>query len=102
LPAIPVGLLWIADVVSRMATGRHLFGGTEYMWNAGIPLPVRLLSLFHLALPLALIAVLRRVGYDHRGLALQVGITAVLLVAAHALGHGKNLNYVLTDPLFHL
>lgn len=101
LLAIPAGLLWLVDVASRAMMGRHLFGGTEYMWKAEIPLPVRALSLFHVALPLVLIAVLRRCGYDRRGLALQTAITAALLVAARPFAAGKNLNYVLTDPLFH-
>src|SRR5262249_47370218 len=76
-----------------------LFGGTEYMWDGRVPLPVRLASLFHLALPVVLIAALRRLGYDRRALVLQTGITAALLVAARLLSTGKNLNYAFRDPL---
>jgi hypothetical protein len=43
----PGGLLWAIDVAARLLTGRHLFGGTEYMWDGAVPLFVRLLSLFH-------------------------------------------------------
>jgi hypothetical protein len=100
LAAVMPAALWTSDVTARLTTGRHLFGGTEYMWDAQVALPVRLLSLFHLLLPVVAVAALRRTGYDRRGLALQVGITAGLLVASRLLTDGKNLNYALTDPLW--
>jgi hypothetical protein len=102
LPAVVVGALWAVDVASRLLTGAHLFGGTEYMWNPRVPLAVRLLSLFHLVLPVVLVAALRRMGgYDRRALGLQAALTAVLLVAARLVGdRGRNLNYAFADPLF--
>jgi hypothetical protein len=101
LPAIMAGLLWAIDVTARLVTGRHLFGGTEYMFSAQ-PLPVRLLSLFHLLLPVVLVAALRRTGYDRRGLALQVALMAPLLVASRLLTPPeKNLNFAWVDPLLH-
>lgn len=101
LAAIPAGLLWAVDVAARLSTGRHLFGGTEYMWDGRVPLFVRLLSLFHVVLPVVLVLALRRTGYDRRGLGLQLAVTAPLLVAARLLAVGKNLNYAFTDPLLH-
>jgi len=101
LAAIMAGALWAIDVAARLLAGGHLFGGTEYMWDARVPLLVRLLSLFHLLLPLVLVAALRRTGYDRRGFWLQFALTAPLLVASRWLGAGKNLNYALTDPLLH-
>jgi len=71
------GLFWILDVGWRLATGRFLIGGTDYMWDARYPLWVRLLSSFHVGLPLVLLWTLRRVGYDKRGFALQAAIAAV-------------------------
>jgi len=100
LPSVMVGALWSADVIGRIAFGKHPFGGTEYMWDARVPLPVRLASLFHVVLPVVLIAALRRVGYDRRALPLQTLITAALLIAARAVSTGKNLNYAFRDPLF--
>lgn len=101
LPAVLVGVLWTADVAGRLATGRHFIGGTEYMWDARFPLAVRLLSLFHVALPVVLVAALRRVGYDRRSLMVQTALTVVLLVAARLLGtEDKNLNYAFRDPLW--
>jgi hypothetical protein len=101
LSAIMAGMLWAADVAARLLAGRHLFGGTEYMWDARVPLLVRLLSLFHLWLPVVVVLALRRTGYDRRGLWLQVALTAPLLVASRIFGAGKNVNYALVDPLLH-
>jgi hypothetical protein len=101
LVAVMAGALWAADAGGRLLTGRHLFGGTEYMWNASVPLFIRLLSLFHLVLPLVLVAALRRTGYDRRGLPLQVGLTAALLVISRLVGESKNLNFAFREPLLH-
>jgi hypothetical protein len=101
LAALMAGALWTIDVAARLLAGRHLFGGTEYMWDARVPLLVRLLSLFHLLLPVVLLLALRRTGYDRRGLWLQIALTAPLLVASRLFGAGKNVNYALADPLLH-
>jgi hypothetical protein len=82
-------------------TGRFLIGGTDYMWDARYPLWVRLLSTFHIGLPLVLLWTLRRVGYDRRALALQAAIAAALLIASRFLSADLNMNYAYSDPLFH-
>lgn len=94
-------LLWCLDSGWRLLAGRHLTGGTEYMWDARFPIWVRLLSLFHVVLPLLLLAALRRAGYDRRALLLQSEIALVLLVASRFLGPARNLNYAFADPIFH-
>jgi hypothetical protein len=102
LVATMAGVLWAADAGTRLVTGRHVFGGTEYMWDARVPLAVRLLSLFHVGLPFVLVAALRRTGYDRRGLPLQIALTAVLLVIARLVGGAaKNLNFAFREPLLH-
>jgi hypothetical protein len=94
-------LLWCLDSGWRLFAGRHLTGGTEYMWDARFPLWVRLLSLFHVVLPMLLLAALHRAGYDRRALLLQSEIALVLLVASRFLGPARNLNYAFADPVFH-
>jgi len=98
---LAAGVLWCMDVGWRLATGRYLVGGTEYMWDAHYPLWVRLLSLFHIGLPIALLWALRGVGYDRRGLAAQSAIAAGLLVVSRFLPAALNLNYAYQDPLLH-
>jgi hypothetical protein len=96
-----VGVLWGLDVGWRLATGHHLVGGTEYMWDSRFALWVRLLSTFHLWLPLALLWAMRRIGYDRRALALQSAIMAAVLAFSRFLPPALNMNYAFQDPLFH-
>jgi hypothetical protein len=95
------GILWALDVGWRLTTGRFLVGGTDYMWDARYPLWVRLLSSFHIGLPVVMFWALRKVGYDRRALALQAAIAAVLFIVARFLPAELNVNYVFRDPLFH-
>ena len=98
--SLVVDLAWVLDLAWRGITGRHLIGGTEYMWDPAYPGWLRALSLFHIALPIVLIWSLRRVGYDLRAPYLQIGITAVVLVASRLVGAAENANFAFTDPLF--
>jgi hypothetical protein len=59
--------LFTIDLAGAALTGRHLIGGTEYMFDPNIPLPIRLLSLFHVLTPPLLLWALWRLGYDPRG-----------------------------------
>lgn len=99
--SLVTGIFWVSDVAWKLATGHYLVGGTEYMWDAKYPLWVRLLSTFHIGLPLVLLWTLRKVGYDKRALALQAAIAAVLLVVSRFLSAGLNMNYAYGDPVWH-
>jgi hypothetical protein len=94
-----VSTAWTLDLASRLLTGRHWIGGTEYMWDAQWPLFTRLLSLYHVALPVILLWALRRVGYDRRGLALQSAIAVAGVVAGRFLGPLANVNHAFVDPI---
>jgi hypothetical protein len=96
-----IDLLWDVDAGSRLFTGRHLIGGTEYLWDPGFPLAVRLLSLFHVVWPVLLVWSLRRVGYDRRGFRLQITLASCLLVAARFTDPRLNINFAFRDPIFH-
>src|SRR5256714_9260566 len=71
--------VYTIDLAGALLTGHHPFGGTEYMFDRGIPLPVRLLSLFHVVTPLLLLWAIRRVGYDGRGWKLQTLTTWIIV-----------------------
>jgi hypothetical protein len=98
--AIVVNLLWTLDLACRVAFGRHLIGGTEYMWDARFPLWVRLLSLFHVFWPVLLVWAVRHVGYDRRGFAFQSALAAVVMVVSRFGDPVKNPNAAFRDPLF--
>jgi hypothetical protein len=97
--AIVVNAVWTLDVAWRAAVGRHLIGGTEYMWDTRFPLWVRLLSLYHVVLPVLLVWAVRRVGYDARGWKLQAAIAAGALVVTRLAGPAVNYNAVYRDPI---
>jgi hypothetical protein len=59
--------LFIIDLAGALATGRHLIGGTEYLFDPNLSLFVRGLSLFHVAMPALLLWAIRQLGYDGRG-----------------------------------
>lgn len=95
-----VGAAWTVDVVSRLVSGRHLIGGTEYMWDAQWPLVTRVLSLYHVALPVVLVLGLRRIGYDPRGYWLQSAIALVVVAAGRLFDPAANINHAYVEPLF--
>ncbi len=57
--------LWIVDFIVHCC-GWPLIGMTDYMFNAEASRGLRALSLFHLWLPLLLLLILHRIGYDRR------------------------------------
>lgn len=59
--------LYTLDLAGAVLSGRHFIGGTEYMFDAGVPLFIRLLSLFHVLMPALLLWAIWRLGYDRRG-----------------------------------
>ena len=69
------------------------------MWDPNLPLWLRLLSLFHVWMPVALVWALRRVGYDRRGLMVQALIAFPVLIASRLLlGPDENQNFAWRDP----
>ena len=94
-----VATAWTLDVAGRLVLGRHLIGGTEYMWDPQWPLFTRLLSAYHVVLPITLVLVLRRIGYDKRGYWLQCAIALAAVSAGRLFGPQANINYSFVDPL---
>src|SRR5436305_11821854 len=80
---------------------RHFIGGTEYMWDTHYALWLRLLSCFHIGLPIVLLWALLILGYDRRALPLQTAITGAVLVFSRFLPPEFNMNYAFQDPLLH-
>ena len=91
---------WVLDLSSRIVTGHHLFGGTEYMWDSSMTFWVRSLSLYHFILPVLLLWSLNYLGYDQRSWKLQGGITLIVLFLSRLTDPAKNINFVFYDPVF--
>ncbi|HYB61125.1 MAG TPA: hypothetical protein VEH50_06575 [Methylomirabilota bacterium] len=89
---------WCLDAGWHVVFGHALIGGTEYMWDPKIPLFLRLLSLYHLLLPVVLIWAVARTGYDRRGLWYGMATFAAALVASRAAPALQNINFAYLDP----
>jgi hypothetical protein len=99
LGAPAIGLLWIADLAYSEVTGQFLHGGTAYLWDEHIPGSARLLSTYHLVLPLLLILQTHRFGYDRRAFFLQTAISAAAFAVSWLwLRDVENVNYVNAWP----
>ncbi|AXQ30940.1 hypothetical protein D0B54_20640 [Solimonas sp. K1W22B-7] len=105
LPAVGIlasQALWLLDFVFELAGGQ-LTGMTAYMFDEARPLYLRGLSLFHGWLPILLVYLVMRSGYDRRALWLWTAIAWVLVwisflfLPAPSANHGiapVNVNYV--------
>ena len=96
-----VDAAWALDAGWRLFRGRGLLGGAEYLFDAHYPLWVRLLSLFHIAMPILLLRALQRTGYDRRGWELQCAIALPLFIAARFTDSAASINDAFTDPFIH-
>jgi hypothetical protein len=88
-------LAWNIDYFFRLATGVSLIGLTNYMFDDGIPRFTRGLSLFHVVLPLLLVWMLHRLGYDRRALFWQTVVAAVVFPLSYLFSNPRdNVNWV--------
>ena len=86
--------LYTVDIIGALCTSRHWIGGTEYMFDPHLPLVIRLLSLFHLAMPPLLLWVLWRIGYDRRGWIAQTLFTWVVILICNLWHPERDVNWV--------
>ncbi len=88
-------LYWNFELLFRLLTGKKLAGLTDYMWNSRYPLYLRLLSLFHLALPALLIFMLIRLGYKPTAIYYQIPFGWLILFLCYKLTPpSANVNWV--------
>jgi hypothetical protein len=88
-------LAWNVDFFGRLLTGRSFLGLAGYMFDTTKPLGLRALSLFHVVLPVVLVWLVHRLGYDRRAWAFQTAVALVVLPATYWLTDPKdNVNWV--------
>jgi hypothetical protein len=85
--------LFTFDLVCALITGHHFPGGTEYMFDPGLSLFVRLLSLFHIVTPPLLLWAIWRLGYDPRGWKLQTLETWIVVPINYFWHPEKDVNW---------
>jgi hypothetical protein len=88
-------IAWLADFLTRLATGHFLTRMTWYMFNSEVPLTVRLLSLYHGWFPFFLLWLVWRLGYQRRAwIAQSLLAWAVLPICYFFTDPGRALNGV--------
>ena len=89
-------MLWNAAFFGRLLTGKRLFGLTDYMFDPTKPLYLRAISLFHVFLPLLLLWMVARLGYDSDALIGQTVLAWIVLPLTYRLADPKveNVNWV--------
>jgi hypothetical protein len=89
-------LLWGASYFGRLLFGVRITDLAGYMFEAGRPLFVRALSLFHVVLPVVQLWMLHELGYDLRALVAQTLLAWIVLPLTYAVTTpaDENINWV--------
>jgi hypothetical protein len=86
---------WNLDFFYRLLSGRAGIGLSNYMFDRQIPLPIRAVSLFHVWLPVLLLWLVQRWGYDRRALLWQTILEVVVVPLSYLYSDTKmNVNWV--------
>ena len=86
---------WSIGYFGRLLTGRRLAGLTDYMFDRRKPRYLRALSLFHVILPVLLLWMIARLGYEPKALIAQTVLAWVVLPMTYWLtGPEQNVNGV--------
>lgn len=91
--------LYTIDLLGALVRGRHLIGGTEYMFDGGVPLFIRLLSLFHVVTPPILLWAIWRLGYEPQGWKYQTLTTWIVAPINYFWRPEQDVNWV-RGPFF--
>jgi hypothetical protein len=86
---------WNLDFFGRLLTGHRMFGMSAYMFERERPRFIRALSLFHVPLPVGLVWLVHRLGYDRRAWLGQSVLALVVLPVTYWLTDpAENVNWV--------
>ena len=88
-------LLWILDFFVRLIGGVSVTGLSAYMFDSEISLSIRALSLFHIVLPILVVWMVSRLGYDGRALVAQTALAWIVLPMSYLMTkRSENINWV--------
>lgn len=88
-------VLWNAGFFLQLLVGRRVTGLTDYMFDKTLPRYLRALSLFHVFLPVLLVWIVARLGYDRRALIAQTALAWIVLPLTYGLTKpDANINWV--------
>jgi len=88
-------VLWNVSFLTRLLTGLRVSGLADYMFDTRIPKWIRALSLFHVVLPVLMLWMVHRLGYDPRAFPAQTALAWVILPLTYAVTKPEdNINWV--------
>ena len=58
--------IWNLSFIINLFTNYNLFNVTAYIFSLGTSLTIKIISLYHIFLPIILIFFLKKIGYDSR------------------------------------
>lgn len=92
-------LLWSVDFLIQAITGRNTIGIALYMFDPRTTIAQRWLSMFHMWLPILLIWMVWRLGYDRRALKYQTPVAWAVFILSYVCtpdvyGPAGNVNLV--------
>ena len=92
---LPFEIYWNLTFFARVFTGIEIGEIPDYMFDGSLPLLLRVISLFHVLLPIVWILLLVRWGYDRRALTVQTVVLWALVGVTYAFtGPDLNINWV--------
>jgi hypothetical protein len=93
--ALLLDSVWNLIFFPKLVYGAGSEGLAGYMFDPAIPLWIRALSLFHVALPVIQLWAVRKLGYDPRGWKYQTLLGWIVLPLTYSLtGPEENINWV--------
>lgn len=86
---------WNLSFFGQLLTGRRVSGLTDYMFDPAKPRYLRAFSLFHVVLPLLLLWLVARLGYDPDALVAQTALAWIVLPLCYGYTDpNENVNWV--------
>lgn len=88
-------VLWNLSYFTRLLTGKRVTGITDYMFEPDRPLYLKLLSLFHVPLPIVLVYLVWKLGYVEMAVVAQMALILVVLpISYFFVDPQRNVNWV--------
>ena len=88
-------VVWNVSYFGRLLTGKQISTLPDYMFDPEKPVYLRGLSLFHVFLPVLLVWLVARLGYDPRAFPAQCILGLIVLPLTYLLtGPDRNINWV--------
>ena len=88
-------LVWNIGFFAGLLMGKPVFGLADYMFETDKPLYLRALSLFHIFLPVLLLWLVSRLGYNSNALIVQTCLAWIVLPLTYWLTNpAENINWV--------